>query len=108
MSNYTPGPWYVSVSRGHYGARAVCADAAGGTLATLSGGCQGIVDANAHLIAAAPDLLKACKYLVAAVPEPAMESNGFDEPPSYKTQADDEIAHALSDAREAIAKAESQ
>lgn len=52
MSEYTPGPWYVSEKQGSYGALAVCADAAGGTLASVSGGYWRRTAANAHLIAA--------------------------------------------------------
>ena len=56
-------------------------------------------------VAATPDLVTACKYLVAAVKEPTLQSMGFAQPPEYATAEDDELAHAISDARTAIAKA---
>lgn len=69
MSKHTPGPWFVYYGRPR-NSRAVfvCHDdvAAGGRVAIA----QAIIsneDANARLIAAAPDLLEALKALHAAV-----------------------------------------
>lgn len=62
--DYTPGPWEADDNEGFgvwkiYGARDV--HGGGRTLAEVHGD-SGETDANAHLIAAAPDLLDAARY----------------------------------------------
>ena len=59
----TPGPWYVGRQRGNPEARDVCAlESETGVaiiVASVGGWSTGETDANAHLIAAAPELLAA-------------------------------------------------
>ena len=54
-ATHTPGPWTVSKPSGNY------IDTATGSIAALT---YGATKADAHLIAAAPDLLVALEYLL--------------------------------------------
>ena len=45
---HTPTPWFLGASSGNYVGRAVCGKS--GTIASLSGGYQGKVDADAEFI----------------------------------------------------------
>lgn len=62
-------------------------------------------EANARLLAAAPDLLEALENLLAVVPEPELVSMGYDSPPEYRTQEEHDIGYALHLAHAAIANA---
>ena len=57
MSGHTPGPWEVGDKRGVWVGPVVMADNGKRGVAFVCGDS----DANAHLIAAAPDLLHACQ-----------------------------------------------
>ena len=63
MSKHTPGPWYVSEKKGFYDV--VIDDRTAVAFVTDTGGKE-TEKANAHLIAAAPELLKACKEMYEA------------------------------------------
>lgn len=69
MSDYTPGPWTHSGQIGGPG-HCFCAqvwDASDKSLAVLATTANpSDANANARLIAAAPDLLEACKAFIAA------------------------------------------
>ena len=69
MSAHTPGPWIVearSNKRGQQLPPRVTADGRGEIVATL--GCFSTRGANAHLIAAAPDLLDALRGMLGMGP----------------------------------------
>lgn len=95
MSKYTPGPWQVGMAFDNYGETEIAIEhmtpAGNLVVAVALGGLQG-QDANASLIAAAPDLLAALQAIVKSL-----------------VDQDDEgmIEHAqqMIDARAAIAKA---
>ena len=98
MSKHTPGPWLQSHRQtGPEAWNTQVYDEAGRTIATLAwypvtltGGLIGTArEANARLIAAAPDLLEACRYIVEA-----------------GETGDEETA--IAKARAALAKAESE
>lgn len=88
MSGATPGPWIAVANRGNNAVSDVV-DRDGYTIAHCRNVSVGCWDANARLIAAAPDLLAALEDLCAAYEA----CNGKDHP-AYKQ------------ARAAIAKAE--
>jgi hypothetical protein len=96
MSKPTPGPWAVD-------ARAALRVLAGDDVTVCSTGCsvsqRDAWEANANLIAAAPDLLAALKALLAVAPAKAPAAGlivGIEE----------QHAAAIAAARAAIAKAE--
>ena len=61
MITHTPGPWHVYISPGGW---QTCVCAEDGSIITRMGNYSGSpVLANAHLIAAAPDLLAALRSL---------------------------------------------
>lgn len=102
---HTPGPWKVVHKRvierpirisEHF----AVAPAAGPTLAFLPEGRADLQEANANLVAAAPELLKACALFTSAAHEARdlLNSKGFACPAS--------IALAAELARNAIVKAE--
>lgn len=87
MSKHTPGPW--SITNGTI----LGSDGVGVTRPISR--FDGAADANAHLIAAAPDLYEACKKL-------AMLSSGAEDDDAYA-----EVPWSvIEDARAALAKAE--
>ena len=94
MSKHTPGPWKVGMAFDNYGETEIAIEhmtpAGNLVVAVALGGLQG-QDANARLIAAAPDLLAALQAIVKSL-----------------VDQDDEgmIEHAqqMIDARAAIAK----
>ena len=65
MSKHTPGPWQVGMAFDNYGETEIAIEhmtpAGNLVVAVALGGLQG-QDANARLIAAAPDLLEALKW----------------------------------------------
>lgn len=105
MAEHTPGPWHSETSEytasdGVYECWAVCADG-GGDVAivtvqrdhdSLTGDAipDAEAEANARLIAAAPDMLKALRQITANIH------------PNYNPL---ELAHGMDLARAAIAKA---
>jgi len=102
---HTPGPWKVARKRGPLhgiGATDPLAikDSTGEYVATLGGGSVHFAnaDANAHLIAAAPDLLAALKECV-----PWLESMPL---PADDQHLRDMAAKTLNDVQAAIEKAE--
>ena len=111
MTQHTPGPWRAVRQRGEYaGNYCIRQESATGMLrsfATVYGPNQiavereyaNAVDANAALIAAAPELLEALKELIEIV---AHEHNDF------SLGVSGALGARLSDARAAIAKAEVQ
>ena len=64
MSAHTPGPWETSVN--DEGQWDVCAEGGGDMVADLAD-CPESAEANARLIAAAPDLLAALKAVLATM-----------------------------------------
>jgi len=98
---YTKGPWEVnSHEHGSHktiskGANNICIV----LLGNLSDGSTG--EANAHLIASSPDLLEACKAMI-AVGKKASANQGYDNTPGIWL---DHI-NAVKLIRQAIAKAE--
>jgi len=97
---HTPGPWEIGDSaKGESSLMVYCNDSLGSRVADLSICGHGIstaqARANARLIAAAPELLAACKALDAAL------CDGFDT-----TQSRHAGRMALIAARAAITKAE--
>jgi len=102
MSAHTPGPWAVRLREGRVGERlqlAIVAPRHGELyqLAVLSCVSLDEGDANARLIAAAPELLAALRGIVDAE-DAYMRETGI--------KPDDPITDALGPARAAIAKAE--
>jgi hypothetical protein len=68
VSGHTPGPWFVvdpseDAARGT-GGWGVCILAGHNYIARMTGRMNDNKAANCHLVAAAPDLLDACKALV--------------------------------------------
>lgn len=70
-SQHTPGPWHVQgFDAGDHEGRRVCAHVQFSPPSTKTVSVTIVQDtskANAHLIAAAPELLEACKRLIAAM-----------------------------------------
>ncbi|GGD58701.1 hypothetical protein [Croceicoccus mobilis] len=65
MTEHTPGPWSLDENDIRDEAQAVLTDRFGGTVADVfTGHRHGECEANARLIAAAPELLDALEYLV--------------------------------------------
>ena len=95
MSKHTPGPWQVGMAFDNYGETEIAIEhmtpAGNLVVAVALGGLQG-QDANASLIAAAPDLLDALKAIVKSLAE--QDDEGLIE-----------HAQQMIDARAAIAKA---
>ena len=69
MSEHTPGPWHAPLSDGHARSIVWAKEPHGGPVATI---CVTDPDdtqtANAHLIAAAPDLLEALRAVIEYMP----------------------------------------
>ncbi len=75
MSKFTPGPWELTTREGQpskpwNGSESICIVKSEGPMtgyiaAMITSGHWGKKLANAHLIAAAPELLEACKSMVA-------------------------------------------
>lgn len=95
MSKHTLGPWQVGTAFDNYGETEIAIEhmtpAGNLVVAVALGGLQG-QDANASLIAAAPDLLDALKAIVKSLAE--QDDEGLIE-----------HAQQMIDARAAIAKA---
>lgn len=91
---HTPGPWVARAEPFEDGRPYYWIDLAGGSIdydTKTGGGVSGLIhDADAHLIVAAPDLLAACKGLLAV----------------YEYTADLPEGHPILVARAAVAKAE--
>ena len=62
-------------------------------------------DANARLIASAPDLLEALEHLIRFCPQPEMEQTHYDEEPSYVSAEAAALAETIFRAQSAIAAA---
>jgi hypothetical protein len=58
---HSPGPWEVSTDKNIHGHTDLVVMTHGYFIATLHGIHGGVDEANAHLIAAAPDLFAACE-----------------------------------------------
>jgi len=107
----TPGPWHFSyLTAGEFG---VCADGRGLILnvcaasGCINGGATRVeAEANAHLIAAAPELLEAARWAEHALLEQVGACQSYpcteEEPCSYCVEQSD----AANRLRAAIAKAE--
>lgn len=68
MSAHTPGPWFVMDTKGAFGQSvglAIVSEHVDDAIVASVGGDLPGEKANAHLIAAAPDLLRACKQWLA-------------------------------------------
>lgn len=108
MSEHTPGPWEYVPSTEHHGA--YVAGPFGGdlcdcytmsnpsSLSVRNGGdskpipfCGDEMDANARLIAAAPDLLAALRDMVAWLKAPPISDHNIAD---YRVAAEDAIAKA--------------
>lgn len=96
-TKHTPGPWSVYIN-GQRGANTCRVTAGGYTVASVN--CVGDFNSeeNAHLIAAAPDLLAALQEVLAYQ---LIDYNYHGEP----TEACRELAAAVAQAETAIAKA---
>lgn len=113
MSKHTPGPWHIQdrgdTGNGPAAVGIICGPAHSSDwvadVGLLHDGAGGGSMANAHLIAAAPDLLEACRELVEL-----WDANNPDDPCACMAQAPDDITAPgpceLCYARAAIAKAE--
>jgi hypothetical protein len=97
---HTKGPWKINNNIGHKGELGIIADTAPCIIAIM--GNQKVwpaeAEANAHLIAAAPDLLEACKALLE-------EFNSRTALIETCDMTDDELV-AIQKAEQAIAKTE--
>lgn len=98
MTQHTPGPWYRDGYTDDVVGSAIIRDATGFQVALTRHWGINETEANARLIAAAPDLLEACRALVAYL-SPLCEEflDGSDEHA--------EAYNACQAAHEAIAKA---
>lgn len=97
MHKSTPGPWrYVRESGSPTTGQHMIAGARPGYLAEVRDCGSGDVEANAHLIASAPDLLAALESLLAQ----ADQQNSY-----YGNPASDSMKAAIDAAEFAIAKA---
>ena len=69
MSAHTPGPWETRSALGDLGTKRVYSTGKGSLLICTPGFLRdaATADANANLIAAAPDLLQACKWALTAL-----------------------------------------
>lgn len=70
-SKHTPGPWKTHDNIGRKGELGIIADVAPCIIAIMGNAKEWPreAEANARLIAAAPDLLKACKKILAEIKE---------------------------------------
>lgn len=120
---HTPGPWSIGQFRNRgqlhsFNEQLVRCGAPGvnggqgNCIAIVHMGGKGALsntpedlDANARLIAAAPEMLIVLENLVQLVPEPTEASQGFDHPPDFANEADARLAYELFQARKIIAKA---
>lgn len=116
MSSFTPGPWEYIASNEHHGPYVACnfggdicdcyAMSNPSSLSVRNGGDSKpihsqheMADANAHLIAAAPDLLEALKDIVGM-------SSAFASATSGQPFTHQAACYVIDKARVAIAKAE--
>lgn len=108
MSNHTPGPWKArfkesgvarSVVRDNDGGQAICSLPWPGPVDGGFAGRARHIAANARLIAAAPDLLRACQLVL------AIHDNPQQQPPQYRISLDPKATEQI---RAAIAKAEEE
>lgn len=99
--SHTPGPWEVHTNIGRKSEMGVIADAAPFVICVISNAKQWPIeaDANARLIAAAPELLAACE----ALERWSRDRDGGAYLEGLKWTKD--IQDAVCDARAAIAKA---
>ena len=102
MNKHTPGPWWLGRDQSHFGSLTSIiggSDSTGGirSVAEVGGPDIDEAEANARLIAAAPDLLTACREFVRFAELP----NVVDRGDYIRYQA-----KAIGAARAAIAKAE--
>ncbi len=106
MRQHTPGPWKHLRRRETDGSHDVMAGNPPHCVATCGRqSCDdGIIAANARLIAAAPDLLEACELIVAINDNPEQQSH----PINLDPKAQEAIRAAIARATEcrAIAKAQ--
>ncbi len=81
MSAHTPGPWQIDNNNCHSGQVAVChGDEEGYVEVWSENWSAGISQsANARLIAAAPDLLKALQGLLASVQRGVCDGSGMEQ-----------------------------
>jgi hypothetical protein len=95
MSAHTPGPWSVEKERDFWNVTSVQGDIVG-----IEGlyRCDGSDEANARLIAAAPELLEALRYMLRRYVELVESGDAGDWNPETETE--------VIEARAAIAKAE--
>lgn len=107
MSKHTPGPWTVDPAArpGHVDKIKSGGVAFVGVGCTTVGGNQTEQSANARLIAAAPDLLEACR-LGLRLGEIAVRAGMLHETPDSFVEEVVENHHGLKTIRAAIAKAE--
>lgn len=73
-AKHTPGPWSTASDPCHFDSQTTVVAANGARVAEVTGSAFDEAEANARLIAAAPDLLEACKAFVAHYP---MGTNPF-------------------------------
>jgi hypothetical protein len=64
MSKHTPGPWKIVHHANGLGEATQIDGANRGSVADVYGATDGVQTANAHLIAAAPDMLEALEALM--------------------------------------------
>jgi hypothetical protein len=113
MSKYMPGPWGATTRRGSWDwvvyqvsdpNNEVCQMFHDGSELNEMG------ETNAHLIAAAPDMLEALKGLLALVENvnPGAFNNGVIHPQDGRDEGEFKSGFFMDDARAAIAKAEGQ
>ena len=102
QAKHTQGPWVLGDKRrhGHLTVRSTRGGYPAGGICEVFDPMRGReIDANAHLIAAAPDLLAACEALVQSV---AYAIDALDAPANSTMRAN------LADALAAIAKAKGE
>ena len=106
MSKHTPGPWWLGRDPSHFGSLTSItggSDSTGGIRSVAEVGGLDIdeAEANARLIAAAPDMLEACQSFIARWETLSSESANMMERRDL-----DNLARSATAIRAAIAKAE--
>lgn len=116
-ATHTPGPWITDSVNGDYPHDIILGYQIPGAgfpvlVATVfADECEGPgrmtaeADANARLIASAPDLLEALEHLIRFCPQPEMEQTHYDEEPSYVSAEAAALAETIFRAQSAIAAA---
>lgn len=99
MTEHTPGPWRTENRGGSYPISVVASEG-GKLVAPFSGGKTDEETANAHLIAAAPDLKEALEELLSEIGIMDSIAKGAGNPHMF-----DGLAPELSKAHDALAKA---